>query len=118
MIGCAFLCGTVVLLKPEIAIGLAFLFMRCVDCVFGRTGVMNLKAKKVVVYLTVFLVVIVNLVSQAVVYICMQHSAKAVMYTGYFTLIELVLWDVLLMPCFMLIGWSLSDKFTKYFNAL
>lgn len=69
-------------------------------------------------YVTIVGIIVLNVLCQAIVYICMQKSKLMLSQTIIMLVLEVLLWDTALMPLLMLLGWKVSQKFSAYFSAL
>ena len=69
-------------------------------------------------YVTLVGICVLNVLCQAIVYICMQKSKSMLKQSIFMLVLEVLVWDTALVPLLMLLGWKVSLKFVNYFSAL
>lgn len=116
LIGASLIGAFVMFDLDEMAVGVTFVLMRIVQ---GLFGIMKPHQKSAIIrYVTIVGVCVLNVLCQAIVYICMQKSRPMLKFSVIMLALEVLVWDSLLVPLLMLLGWKVSLKFANYFSAL
>ena len=103
----------------------AFVLMRFVSLLLSLGQVRGKSTSKLFACASAILLIFINVVSQAVVYMTVmnvegQEGATKQIWrqTGYSVAIELLAWDSIIMPLCLAIGGKLTNRIIIRFNAL